>query len=190
MSCWSFNASWEKKKTSVKLTTDIILKSLTSRGIKDKSYLLLLENLLRFQGFGSFPQALGGLESCGRVVALLRVCRCSCHLIQMKTFKYEKKKKADPKKRKTKTIIWKACKSYSERLGSSRVHAVRLGAGDAGGSRWRSMLGSRLVQHVGGRIVLPDPLQVKEKAECEEGRSKKKKRKGAVVEPTMCTLLC
>lgn len=102
------------------------------------------------------------------------------------------KKKSRPeeaKDQKQQLNIWNVCESYSDWLGL-RVQAVRLRAGDAGGSCWRSMFGSRLVQHVGGRIVLPDSLQMKEKAEQSVRKDFQKKRKGLCVELTMCMLPC
>lgn len=81
------------------------------------------------------------------------------------------------------------CKSYSDWLGV-RVQAVRLCGRDVGGSCWRSMFGSSLVQHVGGRIVLPDSLKKKEKAEQSVRKDFQNKRKQIYVELTMCMLLC
>lgn len=52
------------------------------------------------------------------------------------------------------------------------------------------MFGSSLVQHVGGRIVLPDSLKIIEKAEQSVRKDFQNKRKQIYVELTMCMLLC
>lgn len=52
------------------------------------------------------------------------------------------------------------------------------------------MFGSSLVQHVGGRIVLPDSLKIKEKAEQSVRKDFQNQRKQIYVELTMCMLLC
>lgn len=53
-------------------------------------------------------------------------------------------------------------KTYSDRV-RVWVEAVRFGCGRGSGRGCRAMLGHHLVQHVGGRVVLLDPLREQRK---------------------------